>query len=159
MLSIVMVLVVAFSSSVLHELEHDIIHNLFFKKNLAAQNIILYCIWFVKLHGNPWMRRDLHLKHHIVSGQLNDAEERLIGLGQYAGFTRLIMSIHPFAQIFVLQTLRKEAPWLNIEQLTHTSAIAGGLFFVLTSLCGFNILAMIALGNKYNDCILASHWW
>lgn len=72
---------IMFFTSLLHELEHDLIHNLYFKKTAAAQDFMFFCIWLSKLHGNPWFRRDLHLKHHIISGQVDDAEERLIGLG------------------------------------------------------------------------------
>ena len=64
----------AFSISLLHELEHDIIHNLYFKSHMWVQDMMFWGIWIAKLHGNPWYRRELHLKHHIVSGQIDDAE-------------------------------------------------------------------------------------
>ena len=93
-------------TSFLHELEHDLIHNLYFriirgeaadittknagdekieettKTNRRIQDFMFLCIWIIKLHGNPWFRRDLHLRHHRISGQKDDAEERLIGLGK-----------------------------------------------------------------------------
>jgi hypothetical protein len=45
------------------------------------QDVMYFVIWMVKLGSNPWERKYAHLKHHKVSGQLQDFEERLIGLG------------------------------------------------------------------------------
>lgn len=75
------IVLIALPTSLLHELEHDLIHNLYFRKQSFIQDIMFFVIWVAKLHGNPWFRRELHLKHHLVSGQEDDAEERLIGLG------------------------------------------------------------------------------
>ena len=75
------IVLIALPTSLLHELEHDLIHNLYFRKHSFIQDVMFFVIWCAKLHGNPWFRRELHLKHHLVSGQEDDAEERLIGLG------------------------------------------------------------------------------
>ena len=75
------IVLIALPTSLLHELEHDLIHNLYFRRQSYIQDIMFFVIWVAKLHGNPWFRRELHLKHHLVSGQEDDAEERLIGLG------------------------------------------------------------------------------
>jgi hypothetical protein len=38
-------------------------------------------IFVLKAHASPWWRKKHHLKHHQESGQVTDAEERLVGLG------------------------------------------------------------------------------
>jgi fatty acid desaturase len=108
---------VAFAISLLHELEHDIIHNLYFRNALWVQDLMFLGIWLSKLHGNPWFRKEMHLKHHIVSGQTDDAEgivfvtltnilfnvlERLIGLGLPFGWKRLSVTMHPFGNSYNL---------------------------------------------------------
>jgi hypothetical protein len=71
---VIVVCGVSFAISLLHELEHDLIHNLYYRKQAWVQDLMFWGIWLSKLHGNPWFRRDMHLKHHIVSGQIDDAE-------------------------------------------------------------------------------------
>ena len=54
---------------VLREIEHDLIHNLYFKGKRTLQNIVLFFIW--PALGNvpsPLYRRKLHLQHHGSSG-------------------------------------------------------------------------------------------
>lgn len=150
---------VAFFASILHELEHDLIHNLYFRKYSLVQDFMFLIIWIFKLHGNPWMRRDLHLKHHIVSGQIDDAEERLIGLGQYWGLQRLAMTMHPFGQPFVISELTNDAKWLNIKKLLHTSAVAGVTFFFLTNAFITHIVLMHYFPVQYAASAIAPHWW
>lgn len=71
------VLWIAFWTSILHELEHDLIHYMYFKKNLFLHNIMLLGVWlFRPLTINPWYRRLLHFHHHKYSGTQSDIEER-----------------------------------------------------------------------------------
>jgi len=79
-----------FFGSIMHELEHDIIHNLYFSKYPFIQDIMFAVIMLQKFHISPWYRKKLHLRHHIVSGQKEDIEERLIGLGRKLDFKRLV---------------------------------------------------------------------
>ena len=81
--------------SVLHEIEHDLIHDLYFRRRRWAQNLMFTVIWFCKLGLNPWYRRRIHLKHHRDSGQATDIEERLIGIGLPLGWLRLFIALHP----------------------------------------------------------------
>jgi fatty acid desaturase len=39
--------------STMHELEHDLIHNLYFKKLPIVQDAMFLVIWVMKLHGSP----------------------------------------------------------------------------------------------------------
>ena len=70
----------AFTVSILHEMEHDLIHDLYLHRPLVRTPVLL-SIWLAKGSLDPWTRGSMHLWHHIVSGQDEDIEERLIGLG------------------------------------------------------------------------------
>ncbi|MEK6235759.1 MAG: fatty acid desaturase [Planctomycetales bacterium] len=84
----------ALFASLLHELEHDLIHNLYFHRRPWAHNAMMLVVWVFRGNTiNPWYRRRLHLLHHKESGQHTDLEERLIGLGMRYGFPRLLSTL------------------------------------------------------------------
>ncbi|MFP6686166.1 MAG: hypothetical protein VB934_15725, partial [Polyangiaceae bacterium] len=85
------VCLIAFSISAFHELEHDLIHDLYLRQPLVRL-VILTTIWFAKASLDPWSRGRLHRWHHAVSGQTEDIEERLIGLGLPWGPFRLLIT-------------------------------------------------------------------
>ena len=73
---------VAVLTSLLHELEHDLIHYQYFKQHRWVQNLMLLVGWLLRPGTiNPWVRRQLHLLHHKVSGTDKDIEERGISNG------------------------------------------------------------------------------
>ncbi|MCG8672422.1 MAG: fatty acid desaturase [Pseudomonadales bacterium] len=77
------IVIVAFLTSLLHELEHDLIHWQYFKKNKVVHNFMMFGVWFFRPGTiNPWIRRHLHFLHHKTSGTDKDIEERGIGNGQ-----------------------------------------------------------------------------
>ena len=81
----------AFFMGILHELEHDLIHWMYFRKNKKIQDFMLFFIWvFRPLTINPWLRRELHFHHHKYSGTLHDVEERGVTNGEKWTFKRLI---------------------------------------------------------------------
>lgn len=81
----------AFWMAILHELEHDTIHYMYFKKNKAIQNFMLLTLWvFRPTTINPWFRRHLHFNHHRVSGTKADIEERSVTNGEPWSMKRLI---------------------------------------------------------------------
>jgi hypothetical protein len=85
------ILWIAFWTSILHELEHDLIHQLYFKQNGLMHHAMLLGVWlFRPLTLNPWMRRHLHYHHHKYSGTASDIEERGLNNGMAWGFLRLI---------------------------------------------------------------------
>lgn len=85
------VLTVAISTSFLHELEHDLIHFMYFKKNKFMQNLMMLGVWiFRPMTINPWLRRDLHFHHHRVSGTKTDLEERGLTNGEQWGIKRFM---------------------------------------------------------------------
>lgn len=83
----------AFWMSILHELEHDLIHLMYFRKNRAMNDRMLAVVYaFRPSTINPWIRRDLHLHHHKSSGTPSDVEERGITNGERWGWRRLLMT-------------------------------------------------------------------
>jgi len=115
-----MIPIMAFASSILHELEHDLIHDLYFKEMKFVQHIMFAFIWVSKLNANPWWRKPLHLKHHKTSGQMTDIEERLIGLGLPVGLKKLFVTLTPIGSYLVIfevardQKILKSLPGLDV---------------------------------------------
>jgi fatty acid desaturase len=88
---VLVVLSVAFWTSLLHELEHDLIHYMYFKKNKFMHNLMMLGVWiFRPMTINPWFRRVLHFHHHRTSGTKTDVEERGVTNGEKWGFKRFI---------------------------------------------------------------------
>lgn len=89
----------AFCCSFLHELEHDTFHQQYFKNRTYVQNGFLAFLWLFKPNTiNPWIRKKIHLHHHVHSGQEEDVEERLLGNGARYNLIRfLVMFDHIFA--------------------------------------------------------------
>ena len=82
----------AFFASLTHELEHDLIHSMYFRKQRVPHNLMLALVWLARPSTiNPWIRRHLHLNHHKVSGSEADMEERAITNGEPWGLARLLM--------------------------------------------------------------------
>ena len=82
----------AFFASLTHELEHDLIHSMYFRKRPLPHNLMLALVWLARPSTiNPWVRRHLHLNHHKVSGSEADMEERAITNGEPWGIARLLM--------------------------------------------------------------------
>jgi fatty acid desaturase len=82
----------AFFASLTHELEHDLIHSMYFRKQRVPHNVMLALVWMARPSTiNPWIRRHLHLNHHKVSGTEADMEERAITNGEPWGIARLLM--------------------------------------------------------------------
>ena len=128
--------------SILHEIEHDLIHDLYFRRRRWAQNLIFIVIWFCKLGLNPWYRRGIHLKHHRDSGQVTDIEERLIGIGLPFGWLRLFIALHPLGSLLLFPRVRRDAPDFHPVRLLLLSLPTYAIFAVLS--LGF--LAYIWLG-------------
>ncbi|TYK55080.1 fatty acid desaturase [Pseudomonas synxantha] len=82
----------AFFASLTHELEHDLIHSMYFRKQRLPHNLMMGLVWLARPSTiNPWIRRHLHLNHHKVSGTETDMEERAITNGEPWGLARLLM--------------------------------------------------------------------
>jgi fatty acid desaturase len=87
------VITAALAQSILHELEHDLIHACYFAKRwgAAAVNAALALVYAPRLSTiNPWARRRLHLNHHNAAGTPPDMEERAITNGMAWDARRLL---------------------------------------------------------------------
>lgn len=79
-------------TSLLHELEHDLIHWMYFRKNKWMHQVMMLGVYLARPTTiNPWVRRHLHFHHHKVSGSVTDLEERGITNGEKWGLKRLLM--------------------------------------------------------------------
>jgi fatty acid desaturase len=84
---------VAIFASFTHELEHDLIHLMYFRKQPLPHNLMMALVWLCRPSTiNPWIRRHLHLHHHKHSGTETDLEERAITNGEHWGLRRFIMT-------------------------------------------------------------------
>ncbi|MBP3944459.1 hypothetical protein J5U18_13000 [Sphingobacteriaceae bacterium WQ 2009] len=87
-----LIVINAFFYGVLHELEHDLIHDMYFKTKPIVHHFMLLIIWLLRpLTLNPWFRKTLHLHHHRFSGTLHDVEERGVSNGEKWGLKRLML--------------------------------------------------------------------
>jgi len=85
--------VTAIFASFIHELEHDLIHWMYFRKNKLAHHLMMALCWLTRPGTiNPWIRRKLHFQHHKHSGTHKDLEERGITNGERWGLRRLLMT-------------------------------------------------------------------
>lgn len=122
------VLLIGLPISILHELEHDLIHNQYFKGRTGLQNFMFFVIWWSKLNVSPWYRREQHLRHHRRSGQPDDAEERLIGLGVRPGWYRLLIAIHPIFSNPIVPSIKRADPSWHVMWGIRQSAPAFAMF-------------------------------
>lgn len=81
----------AFWMAIIHEMEHDLIHFMYFRNYPIISDMMLGLGWLVRpLTINPWFRRELHFHHHKYSGTIHDVEERGVTNGDKWSFTRLL---------------------------------------------------------------------
>ncbi|XDD51664.1 fatty acid desaturase [Leptospira sp. WS92.C1] len=142
----------AIFASLLHEIEHDTIHNLYFKDNEKIQDILFWIVWIFR--GNtvsPWYRRMIHTLHHKVSGNKEDIEERLIGNGMKIGILRLFAMIDGnISAILNFRKLAKEAPKFKKKEIVKESWPWLVVFYTLW----YNFLGLNLI--HYGNLILGS---
>jgi hypothetical protein len=141
----VVVLGNAFFASILHEIEHDLIHFLYFRSRPLVHNAMMLGVWVFRgnvVHG--WYRRRIHLHHHRASGTASDVEERLLGLGQRLGLRRLLVMVDG-AMAFLLNArrLEEEVPGFRRSGLALAAMPVYPIFaFVLVGFLGGRILGI-----------------
>ena len=145
----------ALALSVLHELEHDLIHDLYLAQPIIRPTV-LTVIWMSKASVDPWLRGRWHLWHHRVSGQPEDVEERLIGLGMPWGPYRVLITLLPLASLFIKPSL-KRAVVARVaaggKRPDFRYPRAGWFFQGMTGL--FVCLPLIAIGGLVADAAWA----
>ena len=122
----------SFYASILHELEHDFIHFLYFRGRPAVQNLFMFWIWLFKGNTvNPWYRRFMHLLHHRHSGQKNDLEERLIGNGMKFSLFRFLVMLDPLWNFLLIKRLSREIKEFKLKQALESTFPVLLIFFTL----------------------------
>ncbi|MDX1670566.1 MAG: fatty acid desaturase [Limnobacter sp.] len=85
--------VTAIFASFIHELEHDLIHSMYFRHKPWVNNLMLAVGWLARASTiSPFVRRKLHMHHHKFSGTDSDLEERGITNGEKWGIRRFFMT-------------------------------------------------------------------
>lgn len=108
--------VIAVFLSFTHELEHDLIHYMYFRKNKFMHNLMMTMVWFCRPSTiNPWLRRHLHLHHHKHSGTETDLEERAITNGERFTPLRLLMMLD--LELSVVLRIMKVPKHLRLKAL------------------------------------------
>src|SRR5262245_25566032 len=134
------IVVNAIAFAVLREIEHDLIHNLYFKGKRTLQNIVLFLIW--PALGNvpsPLYRRKIHLQHHGSSGQEDDLEERLIGNGNGFGLLRWFTMIDAgLASVFRRRELANIPGFKQSEFLRSLVPVNVTFYFLWLSFLGYH---------------------
>lgn len=98
----VVIPVSAFFMSLLHELEHDLIHRLYWKSSPRMHAFMMAGVWLFRPNTiNPWLRQKLHLHHHRVSGEESDLEERAITNGEPWGIRRFLMMADGMLSVYL----------------------------------------------------------
>ena len=93
---------IAIFASLTHELEHDLIHYMYFKKNKVAHHIMMSLVWLARPNTiSPWTRRRMHLHHHKFSGTEHDLEERGIGNGMPWGLRRILITSDQLMTVYL----------------------------------------------------------
>lgn len=112
--------------SIFHELEHDLIHKQYFPTKKWVQDTLLSSIWILKSSQemSPFIRRDLHLHHHENSGQVDDIEERLIGLGIQSNMFRIVSAFVPSLALIYIY-----APEWGLEATTNWRLFPGKYWY------------------------------
>lgn len=110
---------VAFFASLTHELEHDLIHWMYFRNRPWAHHLMMALVWLARASTvNPWIRRHLHFNHHKHSGTERDIEERAITNGEAWGLKRLVMTGDNMLSI-LLRLNKAPNRRLRVRMLVH----------------------------------------
>jgi fatty acid desaturase len=136
----------AFSLSLARELEHDLVHNLYFRGRRFWQNAMMGLVW--PLLGNlphPWFRRDMHLLHHRTSGQTEDFEERLIGNGMKFGPLKILAMIEPGLAMWFRGKELESIPFFDSRRLARACFPVVYIFHaILLSFAGWHAVQLVA---------------
>lgn len=141
------VLISAVFASLSHELEHDLIHRMYFRKNKFMQNLMMTVVWIMRPNTvNPWYRRELHFLHHKTSGTHEDVEERLLGNGLEKGFTRFIVMFDSLAGLLLRHKQLGSASEFSLKKILNSGApltfVHYGSWYIFLAYHLSNLVAM-----------------
>lgn len=143
--------ITALCASFIHELEHDLIHIMYFRKQPKVINFMLFMGWLARASTvSPFVRRKLHLHHHKFSGTESDLEERGITNGEQWNLRRFLMMGDNMLAVYLRpKTMIKatRAYIMSQKPATHAAAMA---------MRKEQVSAYMPLGNIY---YLLFHTW
>ncbi len=125
------IVLAAIFASLSHELEHDLIHRQYFRSNKFMHNLMMLVVWVMRPNTvNPWYRRDMHFRHHRLSGTEKDLEERLVGNGIRYGWTRcLVMFDNLLGMLARRTTLRRDIDNFSVMEVLNAAFPLAVLYF------------------------------
>ncbi|RLZ08802.1 fatty acid desaturase [Acinetobacter sp. 2JN-4] len=142
---------IAFFASLTHELEHDLIHWMYFRKKPWAHHLMMGLVWLARPSTiNPWARRELHFNHHKMSGTEHDIEERALGNGDVWGIRRFFATgDNGLAVLFRVisannWTVRKMILKRSFKAYFPLGIIHWSLWYVFLGYHAVNLVAMLA---------------
>lgn len=121
----------AIFASLSHELEHDLIHRQYFRKNAFMHNLMMTVVWIMRPNTvNPWYRRGMHFLHHKVSGTEKDLEERLVGNGIAYGMMRILVMLDGLLGMLARRTaLKNDIENFSVRGILHAAFPLAILYF------------------------------
>jgi fatty acid desaturase len=128
------IILVTIFASISHELEHDLIHKLYFRHNPLMHNIMMTVVWLMRPNTiNPWHRRKIHLLHHKTSGTQQDLEERLVGNGIANNLVRFIVIFDGLLGLILQRKLlKREVKTFNFLTVFNAGFPLAILYFTLS---------------------------
>jgi fatty acid desaturase len=137
---------IAIFASLTHELEHDLIHYMYFKKTPWAHHLMLALVWLARPNTiSPWARRRMHLHHHKFSGTESDLEERGISNGMPWGIRRILVMSDQLMSVY----LRPIQMFKMIEEFVAKQPEKERILTRIMNVVGFLPLSIMYYGLCY----------
>lgn len=136
------IIFIAIATSISHEIEHDLIHLQYFRKQPFIYHLMMLVVWLMRPNTvNPWYRKRIHLEHHKLSGTKDDLEERLVGNGIKPHGIRFIVIIDGLLGLIINRKLfNKEIKDFNFLIVFNAGfPLATSYFFLLYSFLLFHL--------------------
>jgi fatty acid desaturase len=136
------ILVSGFWAGILNEVEHDLMHFIYFKKNKWAHDFMMVLVWaFRGNYMSPWNRRKVHLHHHKTSGSVIDVETRMTGLGMSWSLLRILLMLDTLWVLLITRKLERESKGHYSAQETkiHMFPFTWNFFALWVSLLLFQV--------------------
>lgn len=155
------IVLAAIFASLSHELEHDLIHYQYFRKNRWMQNLMMLVVWIMRPNTvNPWYRRKMHYLHHQTSGTQQDLEERLVGNGIRYGWLRCLVMFDSMLGLLVRRgILKREVRAFDFNGIMLAAFPLATLYYTLWYVFllfhGWDML----LGGSYPAWLVSSMQW
>ncbi len=146
----------AIFASFSHELEHDLIHRMYFRKNKFTQNLMMLVVWVMRPNTvNPWYRRDIHFLHHKTSGTDQDLEERLVGNSIGYGLMRYIVMFDGMLGV----VLRRKQLSAEVERFNFLEILRAAFpFTTLYFSCWYSFLLFHGFNLVFGAGMVYPEW-